>query len=130
MKKKIILATAILLLMSGCGEVPKLSNGDDAVVTFKNGDKISANELYEKIKDDFALQTIVNMVDKHILEKDYKNDVEDAKEYAEATIDAMREQYGDDATLLQAIQYYTRYATIEAYQESIYLSYLQTNIFY
>ena len=125
MKKKLILATAILLLMSGCGEVPKLSNGDDAVVTFENGDKISANELYEEVKDDFALNAIINMIDKNILEKEYKDDIEDAKEYAAATIEAMKEQYEDEATLLQAIQYYTGYATIEAYQDSIYLSYLQ-----
>lgn len=125
MKKKLILATAILLLMSGCGEVPKLSNGDDAVVTFENGDMISANDLYEEVKDDYALSAIINMIDKHILEKTYKDELENAKEYAESTIDAMKEQYGDEETLLQAIQYYTGYATIEAYQDSIYLSYLQ-----
>ena len=125
MKKKIILAAAILLLMSGCGEVPKLSNGDDAVVSFENGDKISANDLYNEVKDDFALSALVNMIDTHILEKEYSDELENAKEYAEATIESMREQYGDDETLLQAIQYYTGYATIEAYQDSIYLSYLK-----
>lgn len=125
MKKKIILATAILLLMSGCGEVPKLSNGDDAVVTFENGDAISANDLYTEVKDDFALNAIVNMIDKKILEDKYKDEVENAKEYAEATIDALKEQYEDEATLLQAIQYYTGFATVEAYQDSIYLSNLQ-----
>ncbi|MBQ6687594.1 MAG: peptidylprolyl isomerase [Bacilli bacterium] len=125
MKKKIILAAAILLLVSGCGEVPKLSNGDDAVVTFKNGDMISANDLYNEIKSDYALSAIVNLIDKNILEQEYKDDLEDAKEYASSTIDAMLEQYEDEATLLQAIQYYTGYATIEAYQDSLYLSYLQ-----
>lgn len=125
MKKKIILATAILLFMSGCGEVPKLSNGDDAVVTFKNGDMISANNLYEEMKDDFALSAIVNMIDKNILEQEYKKNLTEASEYAESTISATKEQYGDDETLLQAIQYYTGYATIEAYQDSIYLSHLK-----
>lgn len=125
MKKKLILAAAILLLVSGCGEVPKLSNGEDAVVTFENGDKISVNDLYAEIKSDFALQAIVNMIDTHILEAEYKNKIENAKEYASSTIEAMTEQYGDESTLLQAIQYYTGYATIEAYQDSLYLSYLQ-----
>ena len=76
MKKKIILAVAILLLMSGCGENPKLSNGDEAVVTFENGKKISANELYEEIKDDYALSAIVNMIDTYILEKEYDRSID------------------------------------------------------
>ncbi len=125
MKKKIILAAAILILVSGCGEIPKLSNGDEAVVTFKNGDMISANDLYEEVKNNYALSAIVNMIDKNILEKEYKDEIEDAKEYASSTIDAMIEQYGDEETLLQAIQYYTGLATIEAYEESLYLSQLQ-----
>lgn len=125
MKKKIILSAAILLLMSGCGETPKLSNGDEAVVTFENGKKISANELYEEIKDDYALSAIVNMIDTYILEKEYADDLEDAKEYASSTIESMKEQYGDEETLLQAIQYYTGLSTVEAYEDTLYLSYLQ-----
>lgn len=125
MKKKIILATTILLLLSGCGKVPTLSNGDEAVVTFENGNMISANDLYKEVKDDYALSAIINMIDKEILEKEYKDNLEDASEYADSTIKAMKEQYGDEATLLQAIQYYTGYATIDAYKDSLYLSHLQ-----
>ena len=125
MKKKVILAAAILLLTSGCGEVPKLSNGDDAVVKFKNGNMISVNDLYNEVKDDLALKSLINMIDTNILEKEYKDEIENAKDYADSTIEGMKEQYGDEETLLQAIQYYTGYATIDAYKESIYLSYLQ-----
>lgn len=125
MKKKIILATAILLLVSGCGELPKLENGQDAVVTFKNGDMISVDDLYQETKDKYALQTLVDMIDTKMLEKEYNDEVQNAKDYASSTIEGMIEQYGDEATLLQAIQYYTGYATIEAYQESLYLSYLR-----
>ena len=35
MKKKIVLAMALTLLLTGCGKVPKLENGKDAVVSFK-----------------------------------------------------------------------------------------------
>ena len=38
MKKKIVLAMALTLLLTGCGKVPKLENGKDAVVSFKNGE--------------------------------------------------------------------------------------------
>ena len=52
MKKKIIVLALIVLLMSGCGsKIPTLSNGDEAVVTLKNGSMISVNELYEAVKE-------------------------------------------------------------------------------
>jgi len=123
--KVLVLAFVITTLVSGCGKVPTLSNGDEAVVTFKNGDMISVNELYEEVKEDYALNSLINLIDTNILEEEYKEKMDDAKEYAESTIDAMLEQYGDEETLLQAIQYYTGLATIEAYQDSLYLSYLQ-----
>ena len=51
MKKKIIGLMAFALLLTGCGKVPKLENGKDAVVSFNNGEKISVDDLYNKIKD-------------------------------------------------------------------------------
>ena len=35
MKKKLICILAVLLLVTSCGKVPKLKNGDEAVVTMK-----------------------------------------------------------------------------------------------
>lgn len=35
MKKKIFALCAIMLLASGCGKVPKLDNGKEAIVSFK-----------------------------------------------------------------------------------------------
>lgn len=59
MKKKIVLAMALTLLLTGCGKVPKLENGKDAVVSFKNGDKISVDDLYTQMKDKYALSILV-----------------------------------------------------------------------
>ena len=124
MKKKIVVLALIILLMSGCGsKIPTLSNGDEAVVTLKDGSMISANELYEAIKDDYALETMVTLVDKKILEDKYKSKVEEAKEYASSNISQLEAYYGD--TLLDAIKQNTNYTSIEAYQDSIYLGYLQ-----
>ena len=60
MKKKIFALCAIMLLASGCGKVPKLDNGKEAIVSFKNGDKISVDDFYSKLKDawEFVLDTI------------------------------------------------------------------------
>ena len=94
MKKKIAVLALIVLLMSGCGsKIPTLSNGDEAVVTLKNGSMISANELYESVKDDYALEALVNLIDKKVLEDKYKDKVEEAKKYAEDNIAQLKEYY-------------------------------------
>ena len=127
MKKKIIVLALILTLISGCGsKIPKLSNGDEAVVTLKDDSKISANELYEKMKSDHALTVLINMIDKQILESKYSDQLEDANSSADSTMAQLEEAYGDE--LEQAIQYYTggQYQTKEAYREYVYLNYLQT----
>lgn len=124
MKKKMIVLGACTLLLCGCGKtIPTLSNGDEAVVTFENGDKISVNELYNEIKDNYALQTLLQMIDKKILESEYPDEVETKKETAESTVKAMEENYGKD-TFLQMLQSYG-FASKEAYQETYYINTMQ-----
>ena len=129
MKKNTIkllgISMSVLLLTTGCGKVPKLKNGEEAVVTFKNGDKISADDLYKEMKESYALETTLNLIDTKILEKEFKKDIDAAKEYAKSTIDSMKKSYGGEDKLLEMIQYYTGYASIEAYQNYIYINYLQ-----
>lgn len=124
MKKKIVVLALCLIMISGCGKkIPTLSNGDEAVVTLKEGTKISANDLYNELKNNYALEALISMIDKQILEEKYSDKKEEANEYAESTLTQLESYYGDD--LLQAIQYYTNYTTVEAYKNSIYISYLQ-----
>lgn len=124
MKKKIIILGACTMLLCGCGKIPTLSNGDEAVVKFENGDMISVNELYQEIKDNYALQSLLQMIDKKILETEYKDEVESKKEVAESTVKAMKESYGEDQ-FLQMLQSYYGYSSIEAYQNAYYISALQ-----
>lgn len=124
MKKKIIVLALCVLMISGCGsKIPKLSNGDEAVVTLKDDSKISVNELYGKLKNDYALQTLINMIDRNILESKYPNELENAKNSADSTLQQLEAAYGDD--LNQAIQYYTGYQSVDAYKDSLYINYLQ-----
>ena len=124
MKKKLFLLSLSLFLLAGCGEVPKLKNGEDAVVSFKDGG-ISTNELYEEIKENYGLEALVTLIDKYVLEKEFADYTKDAKEQAVSTIDAMKESYDGEEGLLEAIRTYTSYPSIEAYQDVVYLSYLQ-----
>lgn len=124
--KKVVVLSSCVLLLAGCGKtkvIPKLENGEDAVATLNDGTKIGINELYNKMKEAYGLETIINMIDKNILEKEYSGDLEAAKEYAENTMASLKESYGDD--LLSAIKYYTSFNTLEEYQDYVYLSYLQ-----
>ncbi len=126
MNKKIFIIGASALLLCGCGKVPKLSNGDEAVITFKGGEKISANEFYNSIKDKFGLETLVGMIDKYVYEKEFSDKTKDAKEYAEASIKSLRQSYKTDEELLSALKMYgMNYQTVEAYQEALYINYLQ-----
>lgn len=128
MKKKIIALCAIMLLASGCGKVPKLENGDDAIVSFKNGEKISVDDYFKMLKDQFGLESLVSMIDKYIGETEFPDYVETAEKNADAYIDAMVEQAGGKDEFLQLLREKTDYETIDAYKDYIYLSYLQSHM--
>ncbi|MBR1416326.1 MAG: peptidylprolyl isomerase [Bacilli bacterium] len=123
--KKIVVASMCLLLLTGCGEktIPTLENGEEIITTLKDDRKISISQLYNELKDQYGLNTLMNMIDKIILEDKYSSDIDGAKEKAESTINQLKENYGDN--LLSAIQYYTNYNSIEDYQNSLYISNLQ-----
>lgn len=127
MKKKIIGLCAIMLLASGCGKIPTLEDGKEAIVTFENGDMISVDAFYEEIKDSYGLQALITMVDTYITEHEFEDYKDKAKENAEAYINAFIEQYGGEDELLEALQSQTSYQTIEAYQNYLYLSSMQSH---
>ncbi len=124
MKKKVLLLGVCSLLLCGCGKIPTLSNGDEAVVTFKDGEMISANDFYEEIKNSFGLSTLVNMIDKYIYENEFADSMEDANTYAEAVIDQLRLSYETEEQLLSFLQSYG-FQSVEAYQNVKYINYLQ-----
>lgn len=124
MKKKLFILGVCSLLLCGCGKIPTLSNGDEAVVTFKDGEMISANEFYEEIKNNFGLDTLLNMIDKYIFEKEFPDEIENGEAYAKSVIDQLKTNYTTEEELLSYLQYYG-YQTVEAYQDYVYISYMQ-----
>ena len=124
MKKKIIVLALCVLMISGCGKIPKLSNGDEAVVTLKDGSMVSANELYEEIKkSDATLDKMIEMVDKKILEEEYKDKLEDAKSDVEEQMAMLEQTYGDQLDAI--IKQNTNYSGAEEYKEALYLNALR-----
>jgi len=91
----------VLLLATGCGKVPVLENGQEAVVTLDK-ESISVDTLYNEMKDKYALNVLLDLIDTSILNKEYKN-TEESKKEIQDQIDLMITQYGQgsEATLLQ-----------------------------
>ena len=124
MKKKILVLGVCTLLVCGCGKtIPKLENGSDAVVTFENGNMISINDLYNDLKDNYALNSLINLIDKKILEDKYKDSITSANEYADNTMKSLKDNYGTE--LESMIKMYSGYQSIDAYRDYLYISQLQ-----
>ncbi len=130
MKKKIILSMLCLFLLCGCGKIPKLKNGEEAVITFaKDGKKhkISADDLYQELKNNFGLEATVKLINSYILENEFASYKEKAESDAKNYMDGLIEAYGDETKLLEAVQSNTNYSTLEAYQDYLYLSFMETH---
>ena len=69
--KKTFLVLASILLLTGCSV--KLSNGENAVVTFKEGG-ISSNDLYKVLKDNYGAKYLMDLIDTKLLKDIYKTD--------------------------------------------------------
>jgi len=132
MKKGLIISLVCLLCLGGCGKIPVLQNGEEAVVTFAKGEEehaISAEDLFNELKENFGLEATIKLIDTYVLEHEFSDYKEKAQDSAKAYIEAMIENYGSKEALLQEIIEYTNYTTIEGYQEYSYLSYMQTHAF-
>lgn len=129
-KKGVVIGAICLLCLCGCGKIPKLKNGEEAVITFKKDKvehKISAEDLFEELKTNFGLEATLKLIDTYILENEFADFKEEASKNAESYIKAMVEAYGDEAKLLEAIKQNTNYTTIEAYKDYLYLNLMESH---
>lgn len=125
MKKKIFIISLIALTMCGCGKVSKLSDGKDAVVSFEGMESISVDTLYDTMKDRYAINILIDMIDKEILFKEYEKNMDEADKYADDQVDTLKDSYESEEELLNAIQSYYGYQTIKEFKEYIKLNYLR-----
>ena len=123
MKKKIIGLCAILLLASGCGKVPTLENGQEAIVSFENGDMISVDDFYQVIKDDYGLQALITMIDTYVLEHEFSDYVDEAKVRGDYYVDAYVESLGSEEEVLSTYGF----QTMDAFRDYWYLTMLQSH---
>lgn len=125
MKKKILLIGIMAIVLTGCGKVSKLSDGKDAVVSFKNLESISVDSLYDEMKDRYAISILIDMIDKEILFKEYADKESDAKDYANESIDSLKANYKTEEELLEAINSYYGYSNLKEFKEFLKLNYFR-----
>ena len=130
MKKVLLLSLVCSLLLTGCGKVPKLQNGEDAFVTFKKGDKehqISAEDVFNELKDKYGLEAVINLIDTYVYETEFADYKEKARTDAENSVDATATYFGGEESFLEALRSQTNFQTIEAYKNYVYLLNLQSH---
>ena len=91
-----------VLMLAGCGKVPKLKDGSELVIEL-NGLKMTTEEFYQKLKDSYGTNTLINSIDDLLLNKVYETDAA-LKTKVESQITAMKNEWGSDFE--QAISYY------------------------
>ena len=145
MKKKIILGSvitvlaitvlveSILLAVGYFSRVPKLSNGQDKVVSLGTGTEYSVDQIYEMVKDSYALQKILDKVDGELLSKKYTNN-EEVESYIETKVATAQANYPTEDDLNKYLSYfncntldeYRDYLRLEKEKELITTEYAKT----
>ncbi|MBR1386750.1 MAG: peptidylprolyl isomerase [Bacilli bacterium] len=110
MKKVMIASLSVMLLLTGCRQIPKLKNGQEAVVSLTN-EKISVDDLYDEMKNKYALSMLIDMVDEKILSDKYEETDEELK-YIE-------NQRTNDETYYKFV-YAQSYSTFDEYARARY----------
>lgn len=120
--KKIMLIMAALLFVTGCGNV-ELKNGENAVVSFTDGEGISSNELYEILKEKYGADEIVTIIDTYLLEKEYDTTDEETSYLEQVVASVKSSATSYEMTYEDYIYQYYGTATAKEFNEYILLNY-------
>jgi len=108
-----------VLMLAGCGRVPQLKDGSELVIEL-DGLKMTTEEFYQKLKDGYGTNTLINSIDELLLNKVYETDTE-LKTKVESQITAMKNEWGSDFE--QAINYYYGVSTEKQLYDFIEMSF-------
>lgn len=105
--KKILTLGVLLVTVVGCGKIPTLKDGEQAVATLDKGG-VSADSLYTVLKNKYGIQALIDLIDTEILNNMYE-ETDDEKDYLKTEIDNAekyaKEQGVDMAYLLEVNGY-------------------------
>jgi len=124
----VVLLLAALILVLCLKRVPKTSKGEEILATL-NGKTITANELYEALKEKNGTEELVNLIDTYIADKEVEI-TDEHKEYVKEVVDYYKEYaeyYGVDlATFLANYVGLTGITTEDEFSEYVLEDYKKT----
>ena len=124
MKKTLIVLGTVLLVFGslGCEKKTELKGGEDELVTFKDSKlNISTNDLYEKLKDKYGINFLIDMIDTNILNKEYE-DSDSINDYVNIQVNSLRNYYKTETEFLEYINNYG-YKNVDELKEYFKLNY-------
>lgn len=124
MKKTLIVLGTVLLVFGslGCEKKTELKGGEDELVIFKDSKlNISTNDLYEKLKDKYGINFLIDMIDTNILNKEYE-DSDSINDYVDIQVNSLRNYYKTETEFLEYINNYG-YKNVDELKEYFKLNY-------
>ena len=92
--RNLLCLSLVVLMLTGCGRIPKLKDGSELVIEM-DGLKMTTEEFYQKLKDTYGTNALVNSIDELLLNKVYETD-DDMKKTIDSQVTAYKNQYGSD----------------------------------
>lgn len=89
----VIIGILLIVLIFVSTKNTKTKNGEDIVAKI-NGKTITADELYDALKENNGYSVTIDLIDNYILEKEIKT-TDDMKESAKATMETYKSTYGE-----------------------------------
>ncbi len=124
-----VIVETIIIASGRAHMIPKLENGEEAIIELKDGTKYSANEIWNEIKVSNGLSNLLNKIDSKILDEEYKDSEADTKTYVQTAELSIKAQYKDkdgnydEQALNDALQNYG-YNSLDAYLATVKSNYL------
>lgn len=123
--KKILTSTIIFLLIlvtCGCNNDIKLEGEENVLVTFEDSSmNITTNDLYEKLKDKYGINFLIDMLDEKILDKEYP-DSDEISDYVDIQVESIKNYYETETEFLEYINSYG-YENVTELEEYFKLNY-------
>jgi len=121
-KGKIILGVAItlcaVLCLTGCKT--KLKNGKEVAIKI-NGENITADDLYDKLREKYAKYLIVDEIDKSIFNTIYKDD-EEIEKQVNNQYESYESQYSQEGKTFEEVLKGYGYKNADAFKDELRLS--------
>ena len=120
-KKLFALVLVLTLMLTGCGKIATLENGEE-VVAEMDGKKITANDLYDELKKQGGAVTLTNMIDTFVVNKEIKTD-DDARSYADSQLSSYKQSYESYGQDFKAALKSAGYSGEDEFKEELILEY-------